>query len=85
MLTQNIFFTITFRISPPPRFKRKSGCTPPPSDNPTLTNFFTRTEQDLTSVNTPCRKTYSNVKLQEKSALNNLKNNETIVITPQTM
>ena len=33
----------------------------PPSDSPTLTNFFTRTEQDLISINTPRRKTYSNL------------------------
>ena len=53
----------------------KSSWTPPPSDNLTLIKFFMRTEQDLISINTPRRKTYSNLKLQEKSALNNLKNN----------
>ena len=53
----------------------KSSWTPPPSDNLTLIKFFMRTEQDLISINTPRRKTYSNLTLQEKSALNNLKNN----------
>ena len=47
---------------------------------PTLTNFFTRIEQNLISVNIPRRKTYSNLTLQENSALNNLKNNQSIVI-----
>ena len=51
-----------------------------PSDNPVLTNFFTRTKQDLISVTTLGRKTYSNLTLQEKSALNNIKNNQSIVI-----
>ena len=53
-----------------------------PSDKPTLINFFTRTEQELISVNTPRRKTYSNLTLQEKAKLNNLKNNQSIVIKP---
>ena len=53
-----------------------------PSDNPTVTNFFTRTEQDLISVNTPRRKTYSNLALQEKPALIKVKNNQSIVIIP---
>ena len=80
MLTQYFFRNnIHDKISP---FKRKSSWTPPPSDNPTLTNFFTRTEQDLISVTTPGRKTYSNLTLQEKSALNNLKKNQSIVIKP---
>ena len=63
-------------------FKKKFSWTPPPSDNPTLTNCFTRTEQDLISVTTSGRKIYSNLTLQEKSALNNLKNNQSIVIKP---
>ena len=80
MLTQYFFRNnIHDKISP---FKRKSSWTVPPSDNPTLTNFFTRTEQDLVSVTTPGRKTYSNLTLQEKSALNNLKKNQSIVIKP---
>ena len=54
----------------------------PLPNNPTLTNFFTRTEQDLISVTPPGRKTYSNITLQEKSALNNLKKNQSIVIKP---
>ena len=65
-----------------PPSKKKSSWTPPASDNPTLTNLFTRTEPDLISVTTPGRKTYSNLTLQEKSALNNLKNNQSIVIKP---
>ena len=80
MLTQYFFRnSIHDKISP---FKRKSSWTPLPSDNSTLTNFFTRTEQDLISVTTPGRKTYSNLTLQEKSALNNLKKNQSIVIKP---
>ena len=66
MLTQYFFCNNIHDKTLP--FKRKSGWTPPPSDNPTLTNFFKRTEQDFISVNTPCRKTYSNLTLQEKSA-----------------
>ena len=62
----NNFFTIAFDT--------------PPSVNPTLTNIFTRTEQDLISVTTPGRNTYSNVTLQQKSALNNLKKFQSIVI-----
>ena len=50
------FFCNKIHDKPPP-FKRKSNWAPPPSDNPTLVNFFTRTEQELISINTPCRKT----------------------------
>ena len=80
MLAQ-IFFRnkIHDKISP---FKKKSIWTPPPCDNPTLTNFFTRTEQDLISVTAHASKTYCNQTLQEKSALNNLKKNQSIVIKP---
>ena len=78
MLTQYFLRNnIHDKISP---FKKISSWTPPSSGNPTLTNFFTRTEQDLISVTIPGRKTYSNLTLQEKSALNNLKNNQSIVI-----
>ena len=64
MLTQYFFRNnIHDKISP---FKKKPNWTLPPSDNPTLTNFFTRTEQGLISVNTVRRKTYSNLILQEK-------------------
>ena len=78
MLTQ-YFFRNNIDDKLPP-FKGKSNWTPPPSENPTLINFFTHTEQDLISINTPRRKIYSNLTLQEKSALNNLKNNQSIVI-----
>ena len=81
MLTQYFFFCNNIHDKIPP-FKKKSSWTPPPSDNLTLTNFFTRTEQDIISVTTPGRKTYSNLTLQEKSALNNLKKNQSIVIKP---
>ena len=81
MLT--LFFRINIHDTPPPLpFNRKSGWTPPRSDNPTLTNFFTRTEQNLISVTTSRRKIYSKLTLQEKSALSNLKNNQSIVIKP---
>ena len=71
------FFRNSIHDKPHP-FKRKSNWIPPPSDNPTLVNFLTRIEQELTSLNTPCRKTYSNLTVQEKRALNNLKNNQSI-------
>ena len=80
MLTQYFFRNIIHDKTLP--FKRKSSWTPPPSDHPTLTNFFTCTEEDIISVTTSHRKTYSNLTLQEKSALNNLKNNQSIVIKP---
>ena len=38
-----------------PIFKRKSNWIPAPSDNPTLVEFLTRTEEDFTSINAPCR------------------------------
>ena len=80
MLTQYFFRNnIHDKISP---FKNKPNCTLPPSDNPTLTNFFKRTEQDLISLTIPGRKPYSNLTSQEKSALYNLKNNQSIVIKP---
>ena len=81
MLTQ-YFFCNNIYDEPLPFFKGKSSCTPLPLTAPTLTNFFTRTEQDLISINTPRRKTYSNLTLQEKSALKNLKNKQSIVIKP---
>ena len=80
MLTQYFFRNnIHDKISP---FKKKSSWTLPPSNNPNLTNFFTCTEQDLISVTIRGRKAYSNLTLQEKSILNNLKNNQSIVIKP---
>ena len=82
MLT--LFFRINIHDTPPLPlpFNRKSSWTLPRSDNPTLTNFFTRTEQNLISVTTSRRKIYSKLTLQEKSALSNLKNNQSIVIKP---
>ena len=47
-----------------------------------LFDHFTCTEEDLISVTTPYKKIYGNLTLQEKSALNNLKNNQSIVIKP---
>ena len=55
---------------------------PLPLTTHTLTNLFTCTEEDLISVNTPCRKIYSNLTLQKKLALNKLKTNQSIVIKP---
>ena len=81
ILTQ-YFFRNSTHDKPPHRFKGKSNWTPPPSDNPTLIDFFTHTEQDLISTNIPRTKTYSNLTSKEKSALNNLKNNQSIVIKP---
>ena len=47
-----------------------------------FSDHFTCTEEDLISVTTPHKKIYGNLTLQEKSALNNLKNNQSIVIKP---
>ena len=63
-----------------PPFKRKSNWTPPPSNNATLVEFFRDIEQELISIYTRCRKTYSNLTLQETTVLNNLKNNQFLVI-----
>ena len=82
MLTQ-YFFAITFIITPPPTPLRGSPVEHPlPLTTHTLTNLFTCTEEDLISVNTPCRKIYSNLTLQKKLALNKLKTNQSIVIKP---
>ena len=54
----------------------------PSSVNHTLISFFTRVEQELGSISTPRRKTYSNLTLKEKAALNDLKNNQTIIFKP---
>ena len=67
-------------ISPP--HLRENPIAHPPSDNPTLINFFTCTEQDLSSINIPQTKTYSNLTSTEKLAINNLRNNQSIVIKP---
>ena len=55
---------------------------PLPLTTHTLTNLPTCTGEDLISVNTPYRKIYSNLTLQKKLALNNLKTNQSIVIKP---
>ena len=73
------FFCNNFHDKPP-SFKMKYSLTPSPFDNPTLINFFTRTEKYLISIDTLRKKTYSNLTLQEKAALNNLMNNQSIVI-----
>ena len=80
MLTQ-YFFRNNIHDKPPP-FKEKSSWTSPPSDNTTLISFFMGTEQDFISIDTPRRKTYSDLTLKEIAALNNLKNNQSIVIKP---
>ena len=41
-----------------------------------------RIEQELTSINTPCQKTYSNLTLKKETAFSNLKNNQSIVVKP---
>ena len=63
-------------------FKRKSNWTPPPSDNHTLISFFKHVKQEVGSIRTPRRKTYSNLTLKKKPALNDLKNNQSIIIKP---
>ena len=63
-----------------PTFKKKSNWIPPPSDNQTLISFFIRVEQKLGSISTLPWKTYSDLTLKEKIALNDLKNNRSIVI-----
>ena len=61
-------------------FKRKSRWTPPPSDKHILISFFTPVEQELGSISTAHRKTYSNLRLKEMTAFNDLKNNRSIII-----
>ena len=78
MLTQYFFRNNT--DDNPPHLKEKSSWKSSPCENPTLINFFMRTKQDLISIDTPRRKTYSNLTLQEKAALGNLKNNQSNVI-----
>ena len=63
-----------------PPFKRESSWTPPPSDKHILISFFTRVEQELGSISTARWKTYNNLTLKEKTALNDLKNNRSIII-----
>ena len=58
----------------PPFFKSKFNWTHVPSDKSTLVDFFTNVEKVLTSINTPCRKTYSSLTLQEETVLRKLKN-----------
>ena len=81
MLTQ-YFFCNSTHDKPVHRYNKKSNWTPPPSGNPTLIDFFTHTEEDLISTNIPRMKAYSNLTSKEISALNNLKNNQSIVIKP---
>ena len=80
MLKQYVFCN-SIHGNPPP-FKSKSNWIPPPSDNHTLISFFTRFEQELGSISTPCWKIYSGLTLKEKTALNDLKKNRSIVIKP---
>ena len=63
-----------------PPFKRESSWTPPPSDKHILISFFTRVEQELGSISTARWKTYNNLTLKEKTALNDLKDNRSIII-----
>ena len=79
-LQQNFFRNIIH--DKPPPFKTKSNWIPSPYDKLTLVNFYTRIEQELTSINTPCWQAFINQALKEKTALNNLKNNQSIVIKP---
>ena len=78
MLTQHLFCNNIHDKSPP--FKRKPNWIRPASNSPTLVHFFMRIEQELTFINAPCLKTYSNLILQEKTALNNLKNTQSLFI-----
>ena len=82
MHANTIFFYNSTNDKPPPRFKGKSNWTLPPSDNPTIINFFTHIEQYLISANTLHTKTYSNLTPKENSAFDNLKNNQSIFIKP---
>ena len=80
MLTEYLFYN-NIHDKPTP-FKGKFSWTPPSSENRTSINFFRRTEQEPISINTPRRKTYSNLALEEKATLNNLKNNQSVVTKP---
>ena len=76
---KNSFFCNSIHGQPTP-LKRTSNWIPPRSDSHTLISFFTRPEQELGSISTPLRKTYSNLTLKKKTAFNNLKNNQSIII-----
>ena len=78
MLTQYFFATI-FMISYPLLRGNQTGYLLPLT---TLVNIFTRIEQELTFIKTSYPKTYSNLTLQKKTALNSFKNNQFIIIKP---
>ena len=80
-MLKQYFFCNSIHGNPSP-FKSKSNWIPPPSDNHTLISFFTRFEQELGSISTPRWKTYTSLTSKEKTALNDLKNNRSIVIKP---
>ena len=80
-MLKQYFFCNSIHGQPPP-FKRTSNWIPSRSDIHTLISFFTRVEQELGFISTPHRKTYSKLTLKEKTALNNLKNYQSIIIKP---
>ena len=80
-MLKQYFFRNNIDYKPTP-FKRKSNWIPPRSDNPTLVDFFTRIEQEVTSINTPFQKTHSNLTLRKKATLSHLKNKQSIAIKP---
>ena len=79
MLSQ-YFFCINIHAKPSHPFKGKSIWTPPPCDNPNLIKF-SRALNKTSPPSTPTvGKTIVKLTLQDKSTLNNLKNNQSIAI-----
>ena len=80
MLKQSLFHNIIHTKAP--TFKRKANWISPPFDNQTFVSFFNCVVQELGPINPQYQENYSNLTMNEKTALNNLKNNQTIVIKP---
>ena len=80
MLKQYLFHNIIHTKAP--TFKRKANWISPPFDNQTFVSFFNCVVQELGPINPQYQENYSNLTMNEKTALNNLKNNQTIVIKP---
>ena len=79
MLSQ-YFFRINIHDKPFPPSKGKSSWTPPPCDNPNLIKF-SRALKKTSPPSTPSVGIIIvKLTLQDKSALNNLKNNQSIAI-----
>lgn len=80
MLKQYLFHNIIH--TKPPTFKRKTNWISPPFDNQTFVSFFNCVLQELGPTTPQCQENYSNLTMNEKTAFNNLKINQTIIIKP---